>query len=253
MTSVLKAKSLTLGYGRGAVLSDVNCEIARGDFWFLIGPNGAGKTTLLRAILGDLRPMAGEISLDSELARRDRIGFVPQRCDLNPHLPTTVREFVLLGMVGVRVARRDRAARLAWALERVGLGGAEERDYWSLSGGQRQRALVARALVRRPELLIVDEPTSGLDLTAKGILLEALVELNREDHLTVLFVTHDLTLATRYGSHFALCGAGGIAAGPAPAVLTPDHLERVYGMPFRVQTDASGTLDVRPETPGGGS
>src|SRR5512139_2311804 len=145
--SILQSTGLTLGYGRRTILRDVNLQVHPGELWFFLGPNGHGKSTFLHAVLGLLQPKAGRLWLHPERARRDRVGFVPQRCDLNPSLPTTVQEFVLLGLVGLRAPAEDRSQRLVWALEKVGLGGLGTRDYWSLSGGQRQRALVARALV----------------------------------------------------------------------------------------------------------
>jgi zinc transport system ATP-binding protein len=161
---LLKATGLSLGYGRRMVLRGVNLSVSPGEFWFLLGPNGEGKTTLVRAILGALPPRSGRLWLDPELGRRERIGFVPQRCDINPTLSTTLGEFTMLGLVGIATPAHERRERLAWALDKVGLGRLEEKDYWALSGGQRQRALVARALVRRPSVLILDEPTNGLDL-----------------------------------------------------------------------------------------
>ena len=145
---IVKMIGLCLGYGQRTVLQQVSVQIRSGEFWFLLGPNGEGKTTFLRAILGMIRPQAGQLWIHPELGQREHIGFVPQRCDINPTLPTTVREFVLLGLVGIHTDRKDEALRLEWALDKVGLGRFEGKDYWSLSGGQRQRALVARALCR---------------------------------------------------------------------------------------------------------
>src|SRR3972149_11145426 len=156
----LPISGLVLAYGRRIILEDVNLEVRSGQFYFFLGPNGSGKTPLLRAILGVLRPRTGALWLHPDLARLDQIGFVPQRCDINPTLPTTVREFVLLGLVGLRASRNEESERLDWALDRVRLAGLGTKDYWSLSGGQRQRALVARALVRRPRPPIFDEPTN---------------------------------------------------------------------------------------------
>lgn len=236
--AAITVEAARLGYPGRAVLDRVDLRVRDGEFWFLLGPNGAGKSTLLKAILGGLAPIAGSVQRREDLRSASRIGFVPQRCDLNPSLPTTVREFVSLGLVGVPGARRDGRERLAWALERSGLGGMERRDYWSLSGGQRQRALLARALIRRPSLFIVDEPTSGLDPPSQDLLMNVLVDLNREQGLTILFVTHDLPLAARYASHVALFLEGGVHAGPAGAVLLPELLRRAYGLPIELHTES---------------
>ena len=250
--SIIKATGLCLGYGRRVILEDVNVEIHAGTFWFFLGPNGSGKTTLIRAILGVLRPGAGRLSLHPTLASRERIGFVPQRCDINPTLPTTVGEFVVLGLVGIPVEKKDRVERLAWALDKVGLGGLEGIGYWSLSGGQRQRALVARALVRRPRLLILDEPTNGLDLSAEDSFLRSLADLNEKEHVTPLFVTHDVTIAARYATHLALFHSGGVESGPRQKVLNRTTLERVYGVGVEVSCDPSGAVAVR-VCPAGGT
>jgi ABC-type Mn2+/Zn2+ transport system ATPase subunit len=241
---MLKASGLALAYGRRTILTDIALEIRRGEFWFCLGPNGEGKTTLLRAILGDLQPRHGQLWLHADLAQRQRIGFVPQRCDLNPALPTTIREFVLLGTVGTQIRRREYAARLVWALARVGLQEMAGRSYWELSGGQRQRALVARALVRRPSLLLLDEPTNGLDLPTADALLHLLVELNHGEHMTLLFVTHDIAIAARYATHVLLVQAGQAVAGPVQEVLTQRHLEQTYGIVVDVSRNASGMVAV---------
>lgn len=242
---ILNAKGLMLGYGPRIVLRDVNLEVHRGEFWFLLGPNGEGKTTLIKALLGLLHPRKGQLWLHPDWARRERIGFVPQRCDLNPTLPTTVREFVLLGLVGIRADRQERQERLDWALARTDMTELAGRDYGALSGGQRQRALVARALVRRPELLIVDEPTNGLDLVAEDEVLQALTALNRSEGLTVLFVTHHLDIAANFGSHFALFSKGTVRAGNSEQVLTREALREVHGAPVELRRNPDGGVNIR--------
>jgi ABC-type Mn2+/Zn2+ transport system ATPase subunit len=243
--AILKTNGLALGYGRRVVLNEVTLAIRPGEFWFLLGPNGEGKTTFLRTVLGLIRPLAGQLWRHPDLKDRTHVGFVPQRCDLNPTLPTTLREFVRLGLVGMRTPREDRAERLTWALARTGLGGLAEKDYWSLSGGQRQRALIARALVRQPRVLVLDEPTNGLDLEAEDTALRFLAELNRQEQHTVLFVTHNIALAARYATHVAFFHAGSVVSGACQAVMQRETLERIYGVAVEIAADPSGTVAVR--------
>lgn len=230
MNPLFNTENLSAGYRGKTVLKDVNLRIERGQFWFILGPNGEGKSTLLRTLMGLLPTQGGTLNRDPDQTRIESTGFVPQRCDFNPTLSTTVREFVGLGLVGLKVGTQDFEDRLTWALERVGMSAHRRRDYASLSGGQRQRILLARALVRRPALLILDEPTNGLDLNSEEALLASLQRLNAEDGLTILFVTHDLPLAARFATHLALVHGGTVESGSAHQMLHCGALERTYGM-----------------------
>jgi ABC-type Mn2+/Zn2+ transport system ATPase subunit len=229
---LIHAAGLALGYGEDPVLRDVELEIRAGEYWFLVGLNGTGKTTFVRALFDLVRPVAGTLRVDPERAGRERIGFVPQRSPLNPSVPTTVREIVLLGLVGLSLPGSQRAGRLATALADVGLEDREHADYWSLSGGQRQRVLLARALVREPNVLVLDEPEAGLDPAAEERLLALLERINRERGVTLLYVSHDLENVRRHASHVALFRDGTIHAGPVDEVLTRANLERTYGVSF---------------------
>ena len=227
---LLRATGLAAGYGRASVLRDVDLTIRPGEFWFFLGTNATGKSTLLNTLLGVLEPLAGGVEMGGGLAR-ESIGYVPQRCDLAPNLPTTASEFVGLGLVGLDVARGEREARVRDALAAVGLGGLDAKSYWSMSGGQRQRVLVARALARRPRLLCVDEPMNNLDLVTERRLLELFARQNRDEGLAVVFVTHDVAIAQRFATHVALVGGDGrIDVGTRDEVLDPAHLERAYGV-----------------------
>jgi zinc/manganese transport system ATP-binding protein len=242
---IVKTVDLTLGYGRRRVLQEVNLEVRPGEFWFFLGPNGAGKSTLLKALLGELTAQSGKILVNPELFTRQQLGFVPQRCDLNRALPTTVQEFVLLGVVGLRLTAKDRQERLSEALETVGFAGKERHGYWSLSEGQRQRILLARALVRRPRLLLLDEPTKGLDPATEAAFMETLASFNREQGLSLVFVTHDLTLAARFAGYVALFSQGKVEAGPVGEILSPENLSAAYGLPLAVFRERSGEFCFR--------
>jgi zinc transport system ATP-binding protein len=233
--AMVRADAVSFAYGRRRVLDGVSLEIRAGEFWCLLGTNGVGKTTFVRMILGLIEPKAGRVALDPGLGR-DRIGFVPQRCDWNRNMPTTVREFVRLGLVGVAMGDVPSAERLREALAIVDLSGMEKRDYWSLSDGLRQRAVIARALIRQPHLLLLDEPTNGLDPATEEGVMKLLARLNREDGLTVLLVTHDVELAARHASHVALFHAGTVTSGSRDSVLNQANLRRVYGTDVEIHS-----------------
>jgi ABC-type Mn2+/Zn2+ transport system ATPase subunit len=228
---VIEIKGVSVAYRSRPVLDHVDLRIDEGDFWFLLGPNGAGKTTLVKAILGMVPLRAGHISLHPDYHDRTQIGFVPQWSDLNSTLPTTVREFVGLGLAGIPAGRKERRERLRWALDKIRLTDLAGKDLWSLSGGQRQRALVARALIRRPRLFIADEPTKDLDLVAVQGLMDLLARLNSEEGLTVLFITHDLPIASRYCTHTALFMDGTVRTGSCRHSLDPEDIRRAFGLP----------------------
>lgn len=239
---------LVLGYRRRVVLEVASWTVRRGDFWCVLGPNAAGKTTLIRTLLGELEPVSGNILVDRNLAGPSKIGFVPQQCLLNPTLPTTVREFVGLGLVGLGVSAAERDGRIRSALARVGLEGRERENYFRLSGGQRQRALFARALVRRPAILILDEPTQELDTVAESQMLETVGGLNRDEGVTVIFVTHQIDIAARWASRIAFVRGGRLLSGTRDEMLTPAALAETFGAPaamfegLRIQAAESGSV-----------
>jgi zinc transport system ATP-binding protein len=177
----LRGVSLTLGATR--VLQDVDLAVGAGEIVTLIGPNGAGKTTLLRVALGLLRPDEGAVARTPGL----RIGYMPQRLTVEASLPLTVRRFLSL-------AAPDAAPRAAAALERVGAGRTLDTPIQSVSGGEMQRLLLARALLRDPDLLVLDEPTQGVDLGGQEELFALITGIRDERGCGVLMVSHDLHL-----------------------------------------------------------
>lgn len=242
---IVDVAEATFAYGRNVILESVEMQIHDSEFWCFIGPNGEGKTTLIKALLGALRPKRGLIRLRPDFARRTRIGFVPQNCDLNPTVPTTIQSFVIQGTAGLPVGESKLKQRVQKSLEVMGIQHIRDRSIWKVSGGQRQRAMVARALVRDPLLMIVDEPTAGLDLAASSGLLKTITELNRQHGITVIFVTHDLQLAGHHASHVAVFKNRRVICGPVEEALTGENLGNAFGVPTQVRPDPSGGYVVR--------
>ena len=242
---IIEVDEATFAYGRNIILESVEMQIHESEFWCFIGPNGEGKTTLIKALLGALRPKRGFIRLRPDFARRTRIGFVPQNCDLNPTVPTTIKSFVVQGTAGLPVAESKLKQRVLKSLEVMGIQHIRDRSIWKVSGGQRQRAMVARALVRDPLLMIVDEPTAGLDLAASSGLLKTITDLNRQHGITVIFVTHDLQLAGHHASHVAVFKNRRVTCGPVAEALTGENLGNAFGVSTEVRPDPSGGYVVR--------
>jgi ABC-type Mn2+/Zn2+ transport system ATPase subunit len=228
---LIGAIGLAAGYRGRPVVTGVDIEIRRGDLWFLVGANGTGKTTFVRTVLGLIPPLAGKLSVAASLVSREAVGFVPQRSEVAPSVPMTLREFVRLGLVGVKLDRSERRQRTAEALAVVDLAGRERDAFASLSGGMRQRAVLARALVRRPQLLVLDEPTNHLDPAAEDAFLALLQRLNRENETgtALMFVTHDLDIVERMATHVALFVSGKVVTGDRATVLTDRNLSVLLG------------------------
>lgn len=224
----------TLGYGRRVVLSDLTFEIPEGDFLGLVGPNGAGKTTILRTILGSLEPMSGKVTVRSGL----RFGYVPQRDSVDYNFPLKVLDVVLMGRydrigLGRRPTAVDRDLALR-ALMQVGIAHLAEQQLSSLSGGQKQRTLIARALVGKPDILVLDEPTNGMDLVSTTQILSLVRDLHEQRHMTVLMVSHALNEVANYVNRIALTMEGAFRIGAVQEIVNEETLTSMYGLPVEV-------------------
>jgi manganese/iron transport system ATP-binding protein len=242
---LIRLRATRIGY-KQPILPPIDLTIRSGDRIAILGPNGAGKSTLLRTIIGTLPTLGGHV--DHPLGRKPTLGYVPQSHQPDPGFPLTTHEVVLMGrypMVGVarRPRKEDREAT-RMQIELVGLAPQEHLPFRQLSGGQRQRALVARALVGHPELLVLDEPTSELDPAAEHGLLELVDKLAAEHKTCVLFVTHEISAAAGFAEQVVLINslAGVVESGPAKDLLTSQKLSSLYGLRIEIAREDHRTL-----------
>ncbi len=223
---LIEAEGLAAGYGGVPAISDVEFTLQAGQTLALLGPNGGGKTTLLRALLGELRPLAGRLTVAA------RCGSVPQTERSRLDYPVSALDVATMGSLSLlpwwkRPGRHQREAAMG-ALARVDLGDLAGETFGRLSGGQRQRVLIARALVQDAGVLLLDEPFSGLDRPS-GEGLEALIgDLAREGRGVVL-ATHDLEQARACDLVLCLNGRQVAAGGPAGVLDDLAVLEATYG------------------------
>ncbi|MGD9830005.1 MAG: ATP-binding cassette domain-containing protein [Hyphomicrobiaceae bacterium] len=178
---LVSARGIVVRRAGLTILESVDLDVSAGEIVTLIGPNGAGKTTLVRTILGLERPDAGTITRRPGLT----VGYAPQRFDLDKTLPMTVERFLTL-------ARKASAQEVAATLAEVGASHVAGRQIANLSGGEFQRVILARALIRRPDLLVLDEPVRGVDYLGEADLYTLIGRIRTERGLGVLLVSHDL-------------------------------------------------------------
>ena len=230
----LRVAGLTVAYHRVPVLRDATCEVPAGSLTAVVGPNGAGKSTLLKAALGLIPAAAGDVSFWGEPLRavRGRVGYVPQRSEVDWDFPVTAAKVVEMGLyreVGwfrpVSAAHRARAAE---ALDRVGLAEFAGRQIARLSGGQQQRVFLARALVQAADLYLMDEPFAGVDAATERAIVELLKDL-RDAGRSVLAVHHDLSTVPEYFDRVVLLNKHVVAAGPVGEAFTKEMLREAYG------------------------
>ena len=235
------------------ILSVEHLSIAAGQVVTILGPNGAGKSTLLKCCLGFQRGSTGEVQLLGRRVRRlgaaglsrlrQRVGYVPQILAARSEMPLTLREVVAIGRCGIvglgrRLDRDDWQIVDEW-IDRLGLGALADSAYSDLSGGEQRKALIARAMVQQPELLMLDEPTANLDLFWREQIVAVLEELYRQINLTVVLVCHELEVIPPCCRRTVLLEAGQITADGMPAeVLTNERIASLYGGGLAVVHDA---------------
>jgi ABC-type Mn2+/Zn2+ transport system ATPase subunit len=231
MSPLIELAGADFGYGATPVLRDVNLTVAGTDLVGVVGPSGAGKTSLLKLLLGTARPQRGAVRAKPGL----RVGYVPQLETVDWNFPITVGECVLMArrQRGLPWATQSERAEVAALLDRLGIGALAGRHIRELSGGQQQRTFLARALLRRPELLLLDEPTSGVDIATRHDMLHLLADLNTEG-VAILLTTHDLNGVAAHLPKLVALNGTVVAAGTPREVITAPVLERTFGAPMEV-------------------
>jgi zinc/manganese transport system ATP-binding protein len=246
----------TAARGGRPVWSDVDLTVRRGEFVAVLGPNGAGKSTFLDVVLGLLPLASGQVGVlgTAPRAARSRIGYLPQRRTFDAATRIRGIDIVRLGLDGARwglplppalsASARRAAARVEEMIELVGAGAYAERPIGTLSGGEQQRLLIAQALVRGPELLLLDEPLDSLDLSNQGAVASLVQRICRTQGVTVVLVAHDVNPILGYLDRVVYFAGGHGVEGPPREVIDGATLSRLYGAPIEVAETASGRLVV---------
>jgi zinc transport system ATP-binding protein len=227
----LEVVSLSVGFDRINVIDRLSFEVAHGSALAIIGPNGAGKSVLAKALIGAL-PYEGTITWETNT----KIGYVPQKLDIERDLPITGGDFLRAKAAVVYASPIDITDALGFVglkMESVG------KPIGALSGGQFQRLLVAAALIGHPTVLLLDEPTAGVDEPGQDTLNATLERLRKERGLTILFISHDLSVVYQHATNVLCLSRGRTCFGVPESVLTPKLLAELYGAPvaYHVHND----------------
>jgi len=225
MKTLFSVRSLRVAFGERAVLSELSFEVYEGEILAIIGPNGSGKTVLLKTLLG-LIPYTGTIVRDSQV----RIGYVPQKILADRQMPLLAADLLKAKMRFLHLAPEDLrsvAALVGLSPEIMAAG------IGVLSGGQFQKVLIAMALLGNPNVLLFDEPTASLDELEEERIYELLSTLQKERRLTVLLVSHDLSIVHHFADRVLCLARGATCIGTPDNILTPEILEAAYAAPLK--------------------
>lgn len=207
---IIQTRDFGIRYGEKIVLSHANIDVPAGRFFAVLGENGAGKTSFVKSIIGENQQTEGDLQLNAT-----RVGFVPQFRDITRDYPLNIAEFVALNYnKGWRLwLNTQEKMAVQSALELMDLSDMRDKRLGLASGGQKQRAFVAQALVQKPDLLILDESTASLDHEHKVQLLQAVKQLQKQQQLTVLFITHELELVSQFADGYLFFEKGHVTQG----------------------------------------
>ncbi len=215
--AILKVENLNVRLEKEEIIKDLSFEVKEGDVLTILGPNGAGKTVLLKTLLGVL-PYKGKI----EWLEGVKIGYVPQRLPFIKDIPMNIEDFFELKEISKKEIEKT--------LNSVGFESSFlNKNIGELSSGQFQRILIAWALLGNPDVLLFDEPTTGIDIGGEETIYGLLAKLRKERNLTILLVTHDLSVVFKFSDHVICLNKCSICQGSPKEVLIPETLRQLYG------------------------
>jgi zinc/manganese transport system ATP-binding protein len=259
--AVLELHDAAVRVGGRILWSGVDLTVGRGEFVAVLGPNGAGKSTLLKVLLGLLPTAAGQVLVLGQPPGRasHKIGYLPQRRSFDASVRIRGTDVVRLGLDGDRWGlplpfgprRRKAAQQVRDVIDMVGATSYAGRPVGECSGGEQQRLLLAQALIRRPDLLLLDEPLDSLDLPSQATAAALISRICREQGVTIVMVAHDVNPILSHLDRVVYMAAGGAACGTPADVITSQTLTRLYQTPVEVLTASDGRLVVvgQPEPP----
>ena len=223
MNSIIEIKKLSVQIDNNKILDDISFDVAKKEIVAIIGPNGSGKTTLFKAILG-LIPYSGKIKILGKPVseKLNQIGYVPQKFSFDRTFPITVEEFLYL------TPEKVRKELIFAVLKELEITKFKDQLIGTLSGGQLQRVLIAKAIMKSPQILLFDEPTSGVDIEGIKDFYSIIKHLNEIHNATILMISHEISMVYKF-AHKIICLNKNLVCQGKPDVLTQDMLKKLYG------------------------
>ncbi|CEN76126.1 iron compound ABC transporter ATP-binding protein FhuC [[Clostridium] sordellii] len=244
---MISCKNLKVGYEEKIIIENLSLNIKKGEVVSIIGPNGCGKSTLLKSLSRMIKPVSGDIYIQSENIKSLKNKAISQKvCLLSQHNDApgdlTVEELVYFGRIPHKKWYESKSKSdeelVNWAIENTGLTRYKNTPISSLSGGERQRAYIAQALCQKPDVLLLDEPTTYLDISYQLELMELVREINERLNITIVMVLHELNQASKYSDRLIIMKSGEIVSDGCPKeIINKEIIKKVYNIDCDIDND----------------